>query len=168
MLTLWAESWYRSSPPFPSPARYTSTTKGEGSTRPHLVTRNLLAHYRDSEIHNEIGGRMDFPTLSCRTSPTRSRSASRPSNGRKADAEREPSLLLPDRSLPGLAPVLVDVIFEAISGAANRTTPSSSGNSMPSPPSRSPTEFGKLNMLGDAPKLLDESFVTAANLKAIW
>ena len=44
-----------------------------------LITRNLLAHYRDSEIHNEIGGRMDFPTLSCRTSPTRSRSASRPS-----------------------------------------------------------------------------------------
>ena len=26
-------------------------------------------------------------------------------------------------------------------------------------------EFGKLNMLGDAPKLLDESFVTAANLE---
>jgi len=24
-------------------------------------------------------------------------------------------------------------------------------------------EFGKLNMLGDAPRLLDESFVTAAN-----
>jgi len=47
-----------------------------------LITRNLLAHYRDSEIHNEIGGRMDFPTLSCRTSPTRSRSASRPSTGR--------------------------------------------------------------------------------------
>jgi hypothetical protein len=34
-------------------------------------------------------------------------------NGRKADAEREPSLLLPDRPLPGLAPVLVDVILEA-------------------------------------------------------
>jgi hypothetical protein len=47
-----------------------------------LITRNLLAHYRDSEIHNEIGGRMDFPTLSCRTSPTRSRSASRPCCGR--------------------------------------------------------------------------------------
>jgi hypothetical protein len=27
------------------------------------------------------------------------------------------------------------------------------------------SEFGKLNMLGDAPKLLDESFVTAANLE---
>jgi len=35
-------------------------------------------------------------------------------NGRKADAERETSLLLPDRPLPGLAPVLVDVIFETI------------------------------------------------------
>jgi hypothetical protein len=30
------------------------------------------------------------------------------------------------------------------------------------------SEFGKLNMLGDAPKLLDESFVTAANLEGIW
>lgn len=29
-------------------------------------------------------------------------------------------------------------------------------------------EFGKLNMLGDAPKLLEESFVTAANLKGHW
>ena len=32
----------------------------------------------------------------------------------QADAEREPSLLLPDRPLPDLAPVLVDVIFETI------------------------------------------------------
>jgi hypothetical protein len=30
------------------------------------------------------------------------------------------------------------------------------------------SEFGKLNMLGDAPKLLDESFVTAANLEGHW
>jgi len=29
-------------------------------------------------------------------------------------------------------------------------------------------EFGKLNMLGDAPKLLEESFVTAANLEGHW
>jgi branched-chain amino acid transport system ATP-binding protein len=29
-------------------------------------------------------------------------------------------------------------------------------------------EFGKLKMLGDAPKLLDESFVTAANLEGHW
>jgi hypothetical protein len=29
-------------------------------------------------------------------------------------------------------------------------------------------EFGKLNMLGDATKLLDESFVTAANLEGHW
>ena len=29
-------------------------------------------------------------------------------------------------------------------------------------------EFGKLNMLGEAPKLLDESFVTAANLEGHW
>ena len=33
-----------------------------------LITRNPLAHYRGSEIHNEMGGRMDFPTLSSRTS----------------------------------------------------------------------------------------------------
>ena len=29
-------------------------------------------------------------------------------------------------------------------------------------------EFGKLNMLGDARKLLDESFVTATNVEGIW
>ena len=29
-------------------------------------------------------------------------------------------------------------------------------------------EFGKLNMLGDTSKLLDESFVTAANLEGHW
>ena len=29
-------------------------------------------------------------------------------------------------------------------------------------------EFGKLNMLDEAPKLLDESFVTAANLEGYW
>ena len=29
-------------------------------------------------------------------------------------------------------------------------------------------EFGKLNMLGEAPKLLDDSFVAAANLEGHW
>ena len=29
-------------------------------------------------------------------------------------------------------------------------------------------EFGKLNMLGETPKLLDESVVTAANLEGHW
>jgi hypothetical protein len=29
-------------------------------------------------------------------------------------------------------------------------------------------EFGTLNMLGDAPKLLEESFVTAAILEGHW
>jgi ABC-type branched-subunit amino acid transport system ATPase component len=29
-------------------------------------------------------------------------------------------------------------------------------------------KFGKLTMLGDASKLLDESFVTAANLEGHW
>ena len=29
-------------------------------------------------------------------------------------------------------------------------------------------EFGKLNVLGDVPKLLEESFVTAANLEGHW
>ena len=41
-------------------------------------------------------------------------SVTRPSTDAKLMAEREPSLLLPDRPLPGLAPVLVDVIFETI------------------------------------------------------
>jgi hypothetical protein len=39
---------------------------------------------------------------------------SEPSNVRKADAERKPSLLLPDRPLSGLPPSLVNVIVETI------------------------------------------------------
>ena len=35
----------------------------------------------------------------------------------------KPSLLLPDRPLPGLAPVLVDVIFEVIERIARRPEP---------------------------------------------
>jgi hypothetical protein len=34
------------------PARYTCTTKGKGEMLDHmLISRNLLAHYRDSEVH---------------------------------------------------------------------------------------------------------------------
>lgn len=37
------------------PARYTLYHQGHGQMLDHiLVTRNLLAHYRDSEIHNEL------------------------------------------------------------------------------------------------------------------
>jgi predicted extracellular nuclease len=37
------------------PARYTLFHQGRGQMLDHiLVTRNLLAHYRDSEIHNEL------------------------------------------------------------------------------------------------------------------
>jgi len=102
-----------------------------------------------------------------------------PSNGRKADAERGnpacyyPSLLLPDRPLPGLAPVLVDVIFETIERIRDQDdivllmeqhalAAFEIADYLYVP------EFGKLNMLGDAPKLLDESFVTAANLEGHW
>jgi hypothetical protein len=51
----------------------------------------------------------------------------------------KPSLLLPDRPLPGLAPVLVDVIFEAIERIREQDDTVLLMNSMPSPPSRSPT-----------------------------
>jgi endonuclease/exonuclease/phosphatase family metal-dependent hydrolase len=39
----------------PAPARYTLYHQGRGEMLDHmLITRNLLAHYRGSEIHNEI------------------------------------------------------------------------------------------------------------------
>jgi hypothetical protein len=39
----------------PAPARYTLYHQGHGEMLDHmLITRNLLAHYRGSEIHNEI------------------------------------------------------------------------------------------------------------------
>ncbi|SFI97426.1 endonuclease/exonuclease/phosphatase family protein [Amycolatopsis sacchari] len=39
----------------PEPARYTLYHQGKGQMLDHmLVTRNLLAHYRGSEIHNEL------------------------------------------------------------------------------------------------------------------
>ena len=39
----------------PAPARYTLFHQGRGEMLDHmLITRNLLAHYRGSEIHNEI------------------------------------------------------------------------------------------------------------------
>ena len=82
----------------------------------------------------------------------------------------KPSLLVPDRPLPGLAPVLVDVIFEAI----ERIREEDGTVLLMEQHALAAFEiadylcvpgFGKLNMLGDAPKLLDESFVTAANLE---
>jgi ABC-type lipopolysaccharide export system ATPase subunit len=97
----------------------------------------------------------------------------RPSSGRKADAEREPSLLLPDRPLPGLAPVLVEVIFETIERIREQdaTVLFMEQHALAAFEIADylyVPEFGKLNMLGDAPKLLDESFVTAANLEGHW
>jgi predicted extracellular nuclease len=39
----------------PEPARYTLFHQGHGQMLDHmLVTRNLLAHYRGTEIHNEV------------------------------------------------------------------------------------------------------------------
>ena len=80
----------------------------------------------------------------------------------------KPRLLLPERPLPGLAPVLADVIFETIERICERDdtvllmeqhalAAFELADYLYGP------EFGKLNMLGDAPRLLDESFVTAAN-----
>ena len=68
MLTLWAESWYRRAHHF-RPRSVHLYHQGHGEMLDHmLITRNPLAHYRGSEIHNEMGGRMDSPTLSSRTS----------------------------------------------------------------------------------------------------
>jgi hypothetical protein len=81
MLTLWAESWYRSSTPVP-PRSVHLYHQGPGEMLDHmLITRNPLAHYRGSEIHNEMGGRMEFPTLSSRTSSDTIEAASRPASG---------------------------------------------------------------------------------------
>jgi predicted extracellular nuclease len=42
-------------PTIPAPARYTLYHQGRGEMLDHmLINRNLLAHYRGSEIHNEI------------------------------------------------------------------------------------------------------------------
>jgi ABC-type lipopolysaccharide export system ATPase subunit len=117
------------------------------------------------------------PTFSASRGPAAAWHASArgegPSNGRKADAEREPSLLLPGRRLPGVAPVLVDVIFEIIRWVREQDdtvllmeqhalAAFEIADYLYGP------EFGKLNMLGDAPKLLEESFVTVANLEGHW
>jgi branched-chain amino acid transport system ATP-binding protein len=80
----------------------------------------------------------------------------------------KPRLLLPDRPLPGLAPVLVDVIFETIERICERddTVLLMEQHALAAFEIADylyVPEFGKLNMLGDAPRLLDESFVTAAN-----
>ena len=48
-------SWYPSSTPSPPLPDTPCSTKGTGEMLDHmLITRNLLAHYRGSEIHNEI------------------------------------------------------------------------------------------------------------------
>ena|SRR5688572_19979504 len=96
-----------------------------------------------------------------------------PPTGRKADAEREPSLLLPERPLPDLAPVLVDVIFETIERIREQddTVLLLEQNALAALEIAEylyGLEFGKLNMLGEAPKLLDDSFVAAANLEGHW
>jgi branched-chain amino acid transport system ATP-binding protein len=85
----------------------------------------------------------------------------------------KPSLLLPDRPLPDLAPVLVDVIFETIERIREQddTVLLLEQNALAALEVAEylyVLEFGKLNMLGEAPKLLDESIVTAANLEGHW
>lgn len=85
----------------------------------------------------------------------------------------KPSLLLPDRPLPGLAPVLVGVIFETIERIREQddTVLLMEQHALAAFEIADylyVPEFGKLNMLGDAPQLLEESFVTAANLEGHW
>jgi branched-chain amino acid transport system ATP-binding protein len=94
-------------------------------------------------------------------------------NGRKADAERETQPAFARPALAGLAAVLVDVIFETIERIREQDdtvllleqhalVAFEIADYLYVP------EFGKLKMLGDAPKLLEESFVTAANLEGHW
>lgn len=68
----------------------------------------------------------------------------------------KPSLLLPDRPLPGLAPLLVDVIFEAIERIREQddTVLLMEQHALAALEIADylyVPEFGKLNMLGDAP-----------------
>jgi ABC-type lipopolysaccharide export system ATPase subunit len=99
---------------------------------------------------------------------------SRPSNGRKADAERETQPAIARYGpWPDLAPVLVDVIFETIERIREQddTVLLLEQNALAALEIADylyVLEFGKLNMLGEAPKLLDESFLTAANLEGHW
>ena len=72
-----------------------------------------------------------------------------------------------------MAPVLVDVIFEAIErireqGDTVFLMEQHALAALEIADYLYVPEFGKLNMLGDAPKLLDESFVTGANLEGHW
>jgi branched-chain amino acid transport system ATP-binding protein len=85
----------------------------------------------------------------------------------------KPSLLLPDRPLPGVAPVLVDVIFETI----KRIREQDATVLLMEQHALAAFEiadylfvpgFGKLNMLGDAPKLLDDPSSPQPSWKAIW
>lgn len=76
-------------------------------------------------------------------------------------------------SLPGLVPVLVNVIFETIERIREQddTVLLMEQHALAAFEIADylyVPEFGKLNMLGDAPKLLDESFVTAANLEGLF
>jgi branched-chain amino acid transport system ATP-binding protein len=85
----------------------------------------------------------------------------------------KPSLLLPERPLPDLAPVLVDVIFETIERIREQddTVLLLEQNALAALEIAEylyVLEFGKLNMLGEAPKLLGDSFVAAANLEGHW
>jgi ABC-type branched-subunit amino acid transport system ATPase component len=78
----------------------------------------------------------------------------------------KPSPLLPDRPLPNLAPVLVDVIFETIEFETIEPIRGQDDTVLLMEPHALAAleiadglyvpESGKLNMLGDAPKLLDD------------
>jgi branched-chain amino acid transport system ATP-binding protein len=84
-----------------------------------------------------------------------------------------PACYCPTGPCPDLAPVLVDVIFETIERIRDQddTVLLLEQNALAALEIAEylyVLEFGKLNMLGEAPKLLDESFVTAANLEGHW
>ena len=91
-------------------------------------------------------------------------------NGRKADAERETQACFCPTGLCRVWRQLVDVIFETIERIREQddTVLFMEQHALAAFEIADylyVPEFGKLDMLGDAPKLLDESFVTAANLE---
>jgi branched-chain amino acid transport system ATP-binding protein len=97
-----------------------------------------------------------------------------PSTDARLMRSGRPSLRLPDRPLPGLAPVLVDVIFQTIERIREQddTVLLMQQHALAAFEIADylyVPEVGKLNMLGDEPKLVDESFVTAADLPSpVW
>jgi hypothetical protein len=90
-------------------------------------------------------------------------------NGRKADAERETQPAIARPALAGLAQVLVEVIFETIERIREQDdtvllVEQHALAAFEIADCLYVLEFGKLNMLDEAPRLLDESLCHRSQL----